>query len=253
VDIEARHNQAQLVKSLDNDLTLFHPPKKHLGKNFYPDDIAEIKEYREYIHAFNNKPDHVTRAYNNRTHLRPADMLDPVFRGSDVFAQRSVFVPNPDAAQPIHSQLGWKSVLSTNDNLAVANPRLAAKFADFKKQFQKQGEWVQKQDADMKNRTERFAHLAVIIREEIAREHERETRMLAIPFGDKKVLNHTSKAIWKERIEAADRIMKTMKAYEVGVSGTCEADYLIFCLDEWLRESTNGKKVCLHYDHCLNS
>jgi hypothetical protein len=51
--------------------------------------------------------------------------------------------------------------------------------------------------------------------------------------------------IWKERIDSADRIMKTLSAYSMGISGSCEADYLMFCLDVWIKASSKGKKVKL--------
>lgn len=240
VDQDLRANKATLDSKMD--LTLFHPPRQPLGEDFYPAEVGAVAEYRDYFYSLKNKPDMVHRAYNNRSHMRPASMLDVAFRGADPHSDRALFLPNPDAAQPVHSQLGWKDPTATNDSLANSDPRLEAKHADFKKNFQRQSEWVEKQAQDMQQTTDRFAHLALIIRDEIRREHERETRLLKIPFGDKKNLRQVTKELWKERIEAADRIMRTLKAYRVGSSGSCEADYLIFCLDEWIRFSSGGAR-----------
>lgn len=160
----------------------------------------------------------------------------------DVHGDRSLFLPNPDAAQPVHSKLGWKALTATNDSLANSDPVLAAKHEEFKKNFQKQSEWVEKQGIAMRQNTDRYAHLALIIREEIQREHGREARMLKVPFNDRKGLHALSRELWRERIDAADRIMGTLKAYHIGSSGSSEADYLIFCLDEWIKFSSKGQK-----------
>lgn len=240
VDHDLAANKATLESKLD--LTLFHPPRTELKEDFYPDEVADIPEYRDYLYSLKNKPDKVHRAYNNRSHMRSASMLDPIFRGSDPHGDHVMFVANPDAAQPIHSQLGWKDTMATNDSLANSDPVLQAKHVEFKKNFERQSEWVQKQAVDMNQRTERYAHLALVIRDEIRREHERESRMLGVPFSDKKRLNHLTRELWKERIEAADRIMYTLKAYNIGSSGSAEADYLVFCLDEWIKYTSNGQR-----------
>ncbi len=44
IDNEARRNQNTLESKLD--LTLLHPPRQEVGKEFYPPSVAEIPEYR---------------------------------------------------------------------------------------------------------------------------------------------------------------------------------------------------------------
>ena len=54
------------------------------------------------------------------------DQLDVACRGSlDPHAVDAVlYQSNPKAGASIHSQLGWKSVLSRNDDLASSDPKV---------------------------------------------------------------------------------------------------------------------------------
>ena len=75
VDHDMLANEAMLQSRLD--LTLFHPPREPLKVDFYPDEVADIPEYREYFYSLKNKPDKIHRAYNNRS---AAASPFPVFR-----------------------------------------------------------------------------------------------------------------------------------------------------------------------------
>ncbi len=71
--------------------------------------------------------------------------------------------------------------------------------------LKQQGLWTELQRKDLMFTNDRFAHLAHIIKTEMAREHEREARLLrADPEAEGRGVQV---AVWRERVEAADRIM----------------------------------------------
>lgn len=138
--------------------------------------------------------------------------------------------PNPKAGESMHSKIGWKSVLSTGDNLAVADPSMAKQMEKLAKYMKKQAAWTGLQKKDFEYTVDRYAHLAHMVKEELKKEHDREVRLLTAPEGP--LLRDMEVKVWKERIAAADRIMETVVTYEY-INGTGKADFLVFCLSKY--------------------
>lgn len=77
---------------------------------------------------------------------------------------------------------------------------------------------------------DRYEHLAVILRQEMASEHTREAELLQAQ--NKRETKTIELKIWKERLSSVDRLTETLAAYKL-TSGIDEADFLIYCLDQW--------------------
>ena len=79
--------------------------------------------------------------------VRTVDQLDPACRGSlDPSAVNAVlYQTNPKAGASIHSQLGWKSVLSRNDDLASSDPKMVQQMANLDMMFSKSTAWAHEQ------------------------------------------------------------------------------------------------------------
>ena len=112
--------------------------------------------------------------------VRTVDQLDAACRGSqDINAVNAVlYHSNPKAGASIHSQLGWKSVLSRNDDLASSDPKMVEQMAHLDLMFSKSTAWAHEQKRSMEFTNDRFEHLVVVIRDEINAEHARETALL---------------------------------------------------------------------------
>jgi hypothetical protein len=239
---QSKKREALLKTSLDDDATLFHPSKivNVETKPFYNEEIGSIPEYKDYLYKVTHPPEKDNKAHMFRVHMMAEDALDEAMRGGDINAMKKLYQPNTDKLLSIHSKDGWKSVLAKNDMLASSSTKRQDRLEKNMKALSSQS-WVKSQAADMKRVTDSHLHIIDILKSEIEREHDRERRMLEIPFQEKKALNRMSKKLWKERLAAADRIHHTLKLYEMKIGGSEEADYLMFCLDEWIKTSSRGQ------------
>jgi hypothetical protein len=76
--------------------------------------------------------------------------------------------------------------------------------------FKKQSAWMSDQKINMEHLNDKFEHVVVILRKEIAREHERESTLLV----STKVNSRVEKtAIWRDRFESIDRVRFTLESY----------------------------------------
>ena len=116
---------------------------------------------------------------------------------------------------------------------------MVAKDAEVKALFKQQGEWVQLQKVDMEQRNDRYEHFAHVLREEMAKEHARETKMLLT--DDKKQERAERAKVWLEKLESVDRIIKTAKLYNIS-SGVEEVDYLLFSLSTWREDQLKARE-----------
>ena len=128
--------------------------------------------------------------------------------------------------------------LCAGDDLAIADPAMAAKVAGVEKLMRKQGAWTEKQKQAFIQTNERYTHMWHIIKEEIHKEHDRERRLLSVDVHSN--LEKTEQDIWKERIDSADRIMATISGYGF-TNGTNDADYAIYCIQKWKDEIVASK------------
>ena len=231
------------------DTTLLHPPVLPEAEHFYPPEMGKMKEYTEYFASKAKRAERTDRlAYKFQGNTRPADALDALFRGTgstskeaNMAATLALYKPDPKAGESAHSKIGWKSNLATNDLLAVADPRAAAKAKEVENLFRAQGAWTHKQKKDMEQRNDRFEHLVHIIRNELKAEHEREARELT---GDsKKVTRQAQMDVFLERLKAVDHLIKVLSLYKL--SGPIEdSDLVIFQLRKWqqtLRDRVQAK------------
>jgi hypothetical protein len=191
---------------------------------------------REYFTQQKIKKDRLYQAYQHKGSVRSDSSLDQLFRDSKA-TSKVLFEPDKQAGQSMHAKIGWKDLLSTGDNLAIADPAMAMKVANVDKMLRKQGAWTQKQKKAFIQTNERYMHLWHIIKTEIHMEHDRERRLLT---GDESSRERTEKDVWKERIDSADRIMATITGYGFS-NGTNDADYAMFCIQKWKDELIASK------------
>eukprot|EP01034_Spumella_vulgaris_P040933 gene40933-50645_t len=158
------------------DTTLLHPPVEKDRDTFYPAELSEVKAYREYFLAKELKKDR-RKTYKNQASLRPADDLDPLFRGG-VVDDKFLYSTNPNAGASMHGKNTWKSVLSHSDDLASSDPSMALKQKRIDKLFEEQSKWIAMQQRSMTYRNDRFEHLVNILKTEITAEHRREATSL---------------------------------------------------------------------------
>ena len=142
---------------------------------------------------------------NNMLHtyqgsVRTSDAMGDVLRSDSSFD--TLFSTDAKAGSSMHSKLGWKSILSHGDDLAVADPALAKKILLIEEKLKKQGEWTRLQAKSFEYTYERYVHILTMIRNEIEAEHSREQRLLTAYVNSS--LNGVERAVFKERIDAAD-------------------------------------------------
>ncbi len=224
----------------DFDTTLLHPPAEKDRETFYPPELTQVKAYRDYFVAKELKKDRRLK-YKNQAALRPADDLDPLFRGG-ISDDKFLYETSKHAGASMHSKNTWKSVLSHSDDLATSDPTMAVKQAKMDRLFAEQGKWIAMQQRSMTHRNDRFEHLVNILKAEIAAEHGREAKALQ---ASKHAAKSTHMAIWQERLESVDCVMQCLASYNF-TSGLDEADFLVFCFDRWrktLAEKVHGSQA----------
>ena len=201
------------VKALESsfDTTLLHPPKKKPGKDFYPEKLRKVKQYKEYFAKKTDKIERMKKTYMYKGHLRSDDCMDVVMRGNSLENMHLLYKPDPDAMQSVHAKLGWKQIMNKYDDLANSDPKMVKKAAEVKALFKAQGAWAHAQQKDMQFTNDRFEHLVYIFRQEIHAEHEREN--LLLKATEKKALRHLLGQVWIKRYEAVDRIVDTIEDY----------------------------------------
>lgn len=136
------------------DVTLLHPPsaaeqdkvrrpypdcRPRLTlslRQFYPEELGKVKEYQELFYSYILKLDK-KKVHQFKSSVRPADALDPIFRGGSV-ADDSLYLADPEAGQSLHAKVGWKSVLAQFDQLAISDPNQIVKMKKIKELFRKQ-------------------------------------------------------------------------------------------------------------------
>jgi len=189
------------------------------------------------------KKDRQIHAHQHYGSIRPEDQMSVYYRSKNLNEMMSVYEPNPIAGQSMHGKIGWKSILSTGDDLAISDPRMMEKLNELKELETKQSKWVQQQQIYFQHQNERYQHMWNIIKTEITLEHDREKRLLLVDKDANQ--RETEIQIWKERFDAADRIMKTLVGYEL-LTGTNEADYIIQNLKKWKEEIIKNQKQILN-------
>lgn len=253
------------------DTSLLHPPLKAAGEHFYPKELADITEYRDYYYQKQKKADAQRKNYQHKGSLRPVDAMDGIFRAGK--GEDDLYETNPRAGACMHSKIGWKDLLATNDALASSDPAMIKQVAAVEKLFAQQGQWVKNQNRSMVQLNDRFEHLIFVLKDEMEREHQRESRILMAGVstqhnsggsGGKGDNNNNSSGVnmevsgaasttreiqnairqktkvedirtWVDRAEAVDRIILTLQQYDL-VSGLDEVDFLLFCLNKWKKQ-----------------
>lgn len=200
--------------------------------------------FREYFHQHAMKKDRQFHAHQHSGAIRPEDAMSVYFRvggkskkGDD--SSLSLYEPNPKAGQSIHGKIGWKSILAKNDELAISDPKMAEKLQELTRLESQQSAWTAQQKKSFEYQNERYQHMWYIIKQEILNEHDREKRLLTVDVHANK--RETEVAIWKERIDAADRLIETLRGYGY-LRGTNEADYLIKGIEKWRSELAESRK-----------
>lgn len=216
------------------DTTLLHPPVHKDREKFYPPELQEIKEYRDYFIKKETKLDH-KKIYKNQSSVRSADELDSLFRGGST-SDDFLYKVNPNAGASMHSKNTWKSILSHSDDLASSDPTMAKKEKKLQDLFRNQSKWIALQKKGMEQKNDRFEHMVNILKDEIKNEHEREGRGLQ---ASKHATKATQMKLYQERLETVDKIMNCLQSYNF-TSGLDEADFLLFCFDRW-KETLESK------------
>ncbi len=90
----------------------------------FPEELKKYKEYRQFFAAKMKSSDLQKKSFAYQGSSRPLDKLDPLFR-----IQREgdldAYSNDPKAGGSMHSKIGWKSVLSTGDALAISDPKVS--------------------------------------------------------------------------------------------------------------------------------
>ena len=232
-------NQSKLENPIDD--TLLHPPVKIPGENFFPEELSKkYPEYRKYYQAKIQAKESKVKAHMFKGNFKSEEALDNILRGGDTAKRKLLYESDPEAGKrSIHSKLGWKNILCNSDQLASSDPAMIAKDAEVKALFKQQGEWVMLQQHDMEQRNDRYEHFAHVLREEMSKEHARETKMLLA--HDKKQERAERAKVWLEKLESVDRIIKTAKLYNIS-SGVEEVDYLLFSLSTWREDQLRARE-----------
>lgn len=224
--------QKNITKLENNlDVTLLHPSADIDRNTFYPNELNTKKysEYREYFYKKeNNKPPHLSHEFLGS--LRPVDDLHDLFRGGNIDRSHYFESNTETTGQSIHSTVGWKSTLARYDSLASSDPSIAKQQQQVKKLLENQGKWAKGQKRSMQHLNDRFEHMVAILRAEISKEHARESSVLQA--RNKRERRDIDLKLWKDRFDSIDRLITTLKAYKV-TSGIEEADFLMYCLQEW--------------------
>lgn len=237
--------ERQLYKNAEDleatfDTTLLHPPFHQETEKFYPDELKNIKEYRDYFIKKEIKLDN-KKKYQNQSSVRCIDELDILFRGNNL-NDNFLYKTNPKAGASMHSKNTWKSVLSNSDMLASSDPIMAKKEEKLQQLFYNQSKWIKLQKQNMLHKNDRYEHLVYILKEEIKKEHQRESEYLLSTKHSNKTVEMK---IYQDRLDTVDKIMKCLQAYNF-TSGLDEADFLFFCFDKWketLENKLYGKNI----------
>jgi hypothetical protein len=113
---------------------------------------------------------------------------------------------------------------------------MIVKMQEVKELFKAQGEWTRLQKKSMEQTNDKFEHITNLLTIEMKSEHERESKILS-NVGKQRRMEKIH--VWQERHAAVDRIMATLKAYNM-IGGLDEIDFLIFCLDKWVNKSKDN-------------
>lgn len=219
------------------DTTLLVPPIKEEGENFYPEDLKKYREYDDYFNKHLLKQEWKKR-FMYKGDLRPSEALDSVCRGG-LSNDDHLYKPNPAAGESVHAKVGWKNLLAKNDLLAASDPKMVKQMEEVKEMFHKKAAWIEMQKKNMSFQNDRWEHLAYIIRQEIGREHERETRLLK---AEKRQHVDEMLTIWQERFACVDRLMDTLAKYNM-YGGLDESDFLVYCLEQWKKKIRESQQV----------
>jgi hypothetical protein len=122
----------------------------------------------------------LNQAHCHQGATRPDEAMGAYYRGGSSKEMNALYHPNKKAGQSMHSKIGWKSSLSTGDDLAIADPKMQAKVDAMEKLMEKQKAWTRVQKKAFENTNERYIHMWTIVKEEITKEHDREYRLLSV-------------------------------------------------------------------------
>eukprot|EP01040_Poterioochromonas_malhamensis_P004710 gene4710-5046_t len=246
------------IKELEStfDTSLLAPPSNKNQKNFYPEHLFhEDQQLRDYYVKKQSQKKNDNLSYRHQGSLRPIDDLDVVFRGEKT-SYDDLYSTRKNAGESIHAKNTWKSVLAKNDILANSDPSLIFKQKKIDKLFENQSKWISLQSTDMKYRNDRFEHLLYMLHAEIEKEHEREGRILLAET--RSLEKNVALDLWQERLSSVDLMIKVLHAYHF-TAGLEEADFLLFCLEEWKHEGKRrvarfyGGDTSSHHDNATVS
>lgn len=113
---------------------------------------------------------------------------------------------------------------------------MIVKMKEVKELFKSQGEWTRLQKKSMEQTNDKFEHITNLLTIEMKSEHEREAKILS-NVGKQRRMEKIN--VWQERHAAVDRIMATLKAYNM-IGGLDEIDFLIFCLNKWVNKAKDN-------------
>ena len=137
--------------------------------------------HRAYLTQQAEKQDRkVNQSHSHHGSTRPDDAMDAICRGGSIKEMNAMYHPKEKAGQSMHSKIGWKSTMSTGDDLAIADPKMQAKVDAMEKLMKKQTAWTRVQKKAFENTNERYIHIWNIVKEEVTKEHDREYRLLSV-------------------------------------------------------------------------
>ena len=240
VERELLQNAEKLEAKIDT--TLLHPPAMKEQDNFYTDALAKIKDHKDYFIGKAAKDSRGARqSHKFQGNYRSDDKLDGLFRGKNS-GDLSFYTRDKKAGATMHSKIGWKSTLAKHDQLAVSDPNALQRSLEVEKQFNQQGAWIIKQKKDMTQRNDRYEHLVHIIKTEMHKEHERETKELEGAVSSKSVSKKAQMDVWLDRLNSIDEIMFVLKEYKI-VGALDEADLLVYQVEKWAAVMKTQKTV----------
>lgn len=78
------------------------------------------------------KKDRQIHSHQHYGSIRPEDQMEVYYRGKNMNDVVKLYETNPIAGQSMHGKIGWKSILSTGDDLAISDPKMMEKLNELK-------------------------------------------------------------------------------------------------------------------------
>ncbi|CAM9793221.1 unnamed protein product [Ascophyllum nodosum] len=235
--IEAARQQADAIVSRPFGDEIFRgppgdlPPKQCRRSPTYKDERF-LFDGGEEMESMQQQP----KAYAYLGGLREEGKLKYVFDRTSHARRESLASHLSGDFQPyrrgyrgttVHSVAAWRRPNTALDRYATSGRGAMKRIARSEEAFKHQGVWVEQHKKAREQRRQKANDLLQILRSELEMEQMREIKVMRLSGREER--HYLSQAM-KERVLAADRIIRTIKHY--GLLGNIEdAHYMMYALD----------------------